>query len=321
MSDVADVMCVDQTALEEAVAFNKDLTERLRALPDAWSFPPSVTRERRLQGYGAFPIPTYSERAQEIEIDGPAGPLTLRRFPSQSGASSHVIFHMHGGGFVFGSASEQDPRLDKLAQTLDVDVVSIEYRLAPEHPYPAGLEDCVSACLWGISEGAKTYGWSDFAVTGDSAGAGLAVLTALRLRDDHGMMPFKAMVLVGGWLDLSLTPSARLWGDAFLFPSTRDLKMFVRHYLASEEDPQDPCLSPLYARLDGLPPTLLSVGTDDPLIEDSLFFASRLKSVGSQSFLQVYPHGCHVFQGFDLALANLSNQRINEFLNTNFIRT
>ncbi len=312
---------VSQEAEAEAKALNKEITEQLKALPDTWSFPPSVTRERRLQGLGAFPIPVYSENATEFEIDGPHGPIGLRLFKADDNSSKGVVIHFHGGGFVFGAANTQDPYLERIAKNAGLDVISVEYRLAPEHPFPQGPDDCEAACHWIVNEGAKQFGWESFALAGESAGATLALGTALRLRDKHGMIPFKAMVLVAGWFDLGLSPSARLWGEDELFPTTRDLQMFARHYLAGEEDMCDPQVSPLYARLDGMPPTLLSVGSKDPLLDDTYFLASRLQSAGVEATLEVYPHGCHVFQSFDLALANLSNQRIDSFLKMKFGRT
>lgn len=309
---------ISQEALGEAKAFNKEMTEQLRALPDPWSFPPSVTRDRRLEGLGAFPIPTFSENAEDLEIEGPHGPIPLRLFRADANSTRGVIIHFHGGGFVFGSAAFQDPYLEGMAKSTGLDVISVEYRLAPEHPFPQGPDDCEAACHWVLNEGSSQYGWNDFALTGESAGASLALTSALRLRDNHGMIPFKAMVLTAGWYDLGLTPSARLWGEDLLFPTTRDLQMYVRHYLLGEEKPEAPEISPLYARLDGLPPTLLSVGTEDPLQDDTCFLASRLKSAEVNTSLEVYPHGCHVFQSFDIALAKLSTQRIDSFFRTEF---
>ncbi|QUS57046.1 alpha/beta hydrolase [Pseudovibrio brasiliensis] len=311
-------LSISQEAAAEAKAFNKEMTEQLRALPDQWSFPPSVTRERRLQGLGAFPIPTYSENAEELEIEGPHGPISLRLFRADENSSKGVIVHFHGGGFVFGSAAFQDPYLEEMAKNTGLDVVSVEYRLAPECPFPQGPDDCEAACHWILNEGASRFGWSSFGLTGESAGATLALITALRLRDKHGMVPFKALVLIAGWYDIGLTPSARLWGNEVLFPTTRDMRMFGKHFLMGEENPEDPQISPLYARLEGMPPTLLSVGTEDPLLDDTCFLASRLKSAGVDASLEVYPHGCHVFQSFDLALAKLSTQRIDSFFRTKF---
>ncbi|SDQ84420.1 Acetyl esterase/lipase [Pseudovibrio sp. Tun.PSC04-5.I4] len=309
---------ISQEIASEAKAFNKELTEQLRALPDPWSFPPSVTRERRLQGIGAIPIPTYSENAIELEAQGPHGSIPMRLFRAKNNSNGGVFIHFHGGGFVFGAASFQDPLLEAYANSSGLDILSVDYRLAPEHPYPQGPDDCEAACHWALNQGASTYGWNSFALGGESAGATLALSSALRLRDKHGMVPFKALVLTAGWYDIALTPSARLWGEEMLFPTTRDLKMFARHFLLGEEDPRDPQISPLYARLEGMPPTLLSVGTEDPLLDDTIFLASRLKYAGVETSLEVYPHGCHVFQSFDLALAKLSNQRIDNFLRTKF---
>ncbi|KZL18931.1 Acetyl esterase [Pseudovibrio axinellae] len=309
---------ISQEVATEAKAFNIEMTEQLRALPDPWSFPPAVTRERRLQGMGAFPLPTYSQNAQDLQIEGPHGSIQLRYFQADENSSKGVIAHFHGGGFVFGSASFQDPYLEAMSKNTGLDVISVDYRLAPEHPFPQGPDDCEAACRWLLNEGANTYGWNNFALAGESAGATLALGTALRLRDKHGLTPFKAMALTAGWYDIGLTPSARLWGEALLFPTTRDLKIYARHFLLGEESTYDPNVSPIYARLDGMPATFLSVGTEDPLLDDTCFIASRLKNVGVETSLEVYPHGCHMFQSFDLALAKLNTQRIDNFFRTKF---
>ncbi|MTI18818.1 alpha/beta hydrolase [Rhodobacteraceae bacterium RKSG542] len=305
---------VDRQHVDEARSFNEELMERFAALPDPWSFPLPVTRERRLQGLGAFPIPQYSQVAKDLEIDGSGGPLGLRLLRAPSGKPQGVLLYIHGGGFVYGSSSYQDPRLEEIARNTNMDVVSVDYRLAPEHPYPCAPDDCEAAALWLIGEGAERYGWEAFCIAGESAGANLAVVTMLRLRDKHSASPFCAAVLAAGFFDLNLTPSARNWGDKRLLLNTRDLDLFSRHYLLMGQDKQSPDASPLYADLSGLPCTLFSVGTQDPLIDDSLFMAARLRLAGGEVYVEIYEEGCHVFQSFDLALAKISRERIDTFL-------
>ncbi|WP_428699965.1 alpha/beta hydrolase [Stappia sp.] len=303
-------------ATEETRDFNRDLLRRLTLLPDQWSYPPSVIRERRAEGLGPFPRPPRSPDAREIEIDGPHGKVRLRLLAPKNRPSTGAYLHIHGGGWTLGAADEQDPRLGELAEATGLTVVSCDYRLAPEHPYPQGPDDCEATALWLQREGAGLFGGTRFAIGGESAGANLAVTTVLRLRDGHGISGlFGAAVLVCGCYDLRLTPSARNWGDAKLVLNTRDLTMFARHYLAHGQDPATPDVSPLLANLAGLMPAHFVVGSEDPLLDDTLFMEARWRAAGNSTDLAVHPGGCHVFQHFDLEIARASNLAIDRFLN------
>ncbi|WP_310620967.1 alpha/beta hydrolase [Flexibacterium corallicola] len=305
---------VDPKFTEEARQFNIKLTDQIRSLPDMWEFPPSVIRERQLQTFLSLTPDQDDLKAETITINGPNGSIELRYYKASSGNVREVYLHIHGGGFVFGSAAEHDPELKEIATNFDIDVVSIDYRLAPEYPYPHGPDDCEAAALWLLNEGSKAHGWASFAIGGESAGANLAVVTLMRLRDKHNLTPFKGTVLTGGFFDANLTPSARQWGDEPLVMTTRDIEMCIRHYLVRGNDPFSGDISPLYGKLHNLPPTLISVGTKDPLLDDSLFLASRMQVAGSQVDVEIYEQGCHVFQSFDLALAKISRKRIDTFL-------
>ncbi|MDX5593198.1 alpha/beta hydrolase [Pseudovibrio sp. SPO723] len=286
----------------------------MTALPDQWSFPPSVSRERRLQGLGAFPAPQMSPTAIMLSINGPKAPIPLRLFKAPSGNPQGVLLHIHGGGFVFGSCAHQDPYLEALAASADIDIVSVEYRLAPEYPFPAGLEDCEAAALWITGEGAKQHQWQKILIGGESAGANLALATMIRLRDSHKKAPFEGAILSAGFYDLNLTPSARNWGTRPLLLNTRDLELFAKHYVLRGPDKTHPEVSPLYAKLHDLPPTIVTVGTEDPLLDDSLFLAARLQATNCEVHVEIYPNGCHVFQSFDLGLAKLSGESIDTFI-------
>ncbi|MFN4009448.1 MAG: alpha/beta hydrolase [Pannonibacter sp.] len=298
---------------EETRAFNHDLATRLAALPDQWSFPPQVVRERREQGLGPFPPPERSPRAIDRVIDGLHGPVKLRILKPLSEICG-AFLHIHGGGWTFGGADLQDARLIELADRTGLIAVSVDYRLAPEHPYPCGPDDCESAALWLAGPGSAEFGISRLAIGGDSAGANLAAATLLRLRDRHRISPFRAAVFIAGCFDLRLTPSARTWGSEKLVLNTRDLDMFVRHYLSHGHDPAQPDISPLLADLKGMPMAHFVVGTRDPLLDDTMFMASRWISSGNKAELRIFPGGCHVFQNFGLSISLESNNLIDNFL-------
>lgn len=304
----------DDAVSEEIRRQNTDIVARIEALPDVWSVPPAVVRDRRARGLGPFPPAPKSERAQWLDIRGPRGAIPLRVVPPSSGAPRGVYLHIHGGGWVLGAADQQDPRLERIADATGLAAVSVEYRLAPEHPYPEGPDDCEAAALWlaGGADGALPTGI--LAIGGESAGANLAVVTLVRLRDRHSLAPFRAANLVAGCFDLGLTPSARAFGSEKLVLSTRDIGMFVRHYLVRDGRVADPDVSPLYADLRGLPPALFSVGTRDALLDDSLFMAARWTTAGNRAELAVYPGGAHVFQSFPSTLTDTSLARMDRFL-------
>lgn len=288
---------------------NDEIVAKLSVLPDQWTFPVEEVRRRRREGLGPFPPLPKSDRAKIIEIDGPAGAIALRVIAPDEPRG--VYLHIHGGGWTWGAPDEQDRDLERLA-ALGFACISVRYRLAPEHPYPAALDDCETAALWLVREGEKMFGTKLFAIGGESAGAHLALVTMLRLRDRHGLTPFVGANLFAGCFDLSLTPSVRNWGSEKLILNTRDIGIFADNFCGAL-DRRDPEISPLYADLRGLPRALLSVGTRDPLLDDTLFMAGRWTAAGNQCDLALWPGGCHVFHRFDFPMAEDALSRIDEF--------
>lgn len=300
---------------EETRAFNAELLARISGLPDQWRYQPSAVREARARGRGPFPMPERSARAETLTIAGPGGPLPLRVIRPKAGGSRGVYLHIHGGGWMVGAADYQDDRLEEISDQCGLTAISVDYRLAPEHPYPAGPDDCEAAALWVLQRLETEFGGPLLAIGGESAGAHLSVVTLLRLRDRHGLTPFHAANLTAGCYDLALTPSARAWGADRLVLNTRDITMFVAHFLSAGGSRSDPDISPIHADLSGLPPALFSVGTLDPLLDDSLFLSGRWAAAGNESELAVFPGGCHVFQAFPLTITRESLARMDSFLN------
>lgn len=145
-------------------------------------------------------------------------------------------------------------------------------------------------------------------------GGHLAVITLLRLRDKHSLVPFCGANLVCGIYDLALTPSVRHWGDEKLILNTRDMEIFVEYFLPEGHKLADPDISPLHADLSGLPPAIFTIGTNDLLLDDSLFMASRWSAAGNTTDLGVYPGGAHVFIALSGKLAEEGNARIEAFM-------
>lgn len=235
-----------------------------------------------------------SARAEDRTIDGPTGPLRLRTFPHDNPQA--VLLHIHGGGWIAGEPESLDLLHEVLVDTLDIAVVSVDYRLAPEHPYPAGPDDCETAACWLVEHAAQEYGSDRLLISGESAGAHLAAVTLLRMKNKHDSADrFLGANLVFGAYDLSRTPSQR---GAGLTPGTDILEgteFPLDCFLPglSEEQRRDPDISPLYADVRGLPRALFSVGTNDHLLDDTLFMAARWEIAGNETELLVYPETPH----------------------------
>lgn len=298
----------------ETQAFNEATIAELMEAGDMWTVPASKIRKDRKEGKGIFPLDPPEPSAVDISIETPGGVLPLRHFKPRKGEARGTYFHIHGGGWVLGSADGQDGRLQQIADNCQLHCLSVDYRLAPEHPYPAGPDDCEHAANW-LIDGDHDFNTSFLAIGGESAGANLCVVTMLRLRDALGACPFHAANLTAGVYDLGQTASAGNWGTKKLILTTRDMQMFAARYVQGTKDLRDPDLSPLFARLHDLPPALFSVGTEDLLLDDSLQMATLWHASNGNARLDVTPGGCHVFQSFpDLTIARQSNARIDSFL-------
>ena len=301
---------IDEATRQEVRTFNAALEELLAAGPPVHTVPPAETRRARLEGRGTFPAPVVVPEGRDETIAGPGDDdIRLRTFVPP-GDVRGVYLHIHGGGWVLGSSHAQDPVLWKLANEASVAVVSVDYRLAPEHPFPAGPDDCEAAALWLVEQARPKYGTERIVVGGDSAGAHLAALTLLRLRDRHGISdPFVGANLVYGAFDLTMTPSQARWGDRNLVLSTPIMAWFYDCFLPGMPmaERRSPEVSPLYADLTGLPPALFTVGALDPLLDDSLFMAARWEAAGNEAELLVYPDAVHGFNGFPLGISAQAN--------------
>jgi acetyl esterase/lipase len=295
----------------ETAAFNAELEKQLAAMPPLYNFPPSVVRQAREAGQGPFGALVFLEWATERSIPGPAGEIPLRLFIPERARG--VYLHLHGGGFTIGSARHQDPLLAAIAARCGLAVVSVEYRLAPEHPYPAGPDDCEAAALWLARRAQAEFSTDRLVIGGESAGANLAAVTLIRMRDRQGFTGFRGANLSFGVFDLSMTPSAARWGERNLILSTPIMEWFNHQYVPADRR-RDPDVSPLYADLAHLPPALFTVGTHDLLLDDSLFMHARWVAAGNRGELAVYPGGAHAFTAFSLALGQRANERIFEFI-------
>ncbi len=210
-------------------------------------------------------------------------------------AAPRVILHLHGGGYFMGSSVTHRGLGAALARVSDAVVVLPDYRLVPEHPYPAALDDAEAVARW-LTE---TCGVDParLAVIGDSAGGGLAAALLIRLRDQGVALP-SCYVGMSPWLDLAGTGASitELDGIDPWLPAAM-LPLPARFY-AGERELDDPEISPLYADLSGLPPSLVYVGGDEILLDDAVRFTARARAAGVAADCGVYPGLWHVFPAF-----------------------
>jgi acetyl esterase/lipase len=289
--------------LEETRKLNAQIPRE--SMPAVWT-PALIERARDLTQimggvFAAGDVTGFEERT----IPGPGGPLRLRTCVPDTVRA--VYLDIHGGGFFMGSAAMDDRPNAALARRAGVATVSVEYRLAPEHAYPAAPDDCEAAALWLLGNAKREFGTERLLIGGGSAGGNLAAVTLLRLRDRHGAAGrFLGANLVYGVYDLAGTPSQLRDGP----PSYRDL------YLPgwSPAQRRSPDVSPLHADLAGLPPALFTVGSADTLLDDSLFLAMRWRAAGNEAELAIYPESVHGFNVFPTAMARAANERIEAWL-------
>lgn len=271
---------------------------------------PSTPEGLRAHRTGLSERPTAAGPPAEeavAEADGHQVPVRITN--PRDGSPRGVYLEIHGGGFYMSRAARSDYRNRRLADAVGIAVVSVDYRLAPEHPWPAAPDDCEAAALWLLEQAAPRFGTSHLAIGGGSAGANLALTTLLRLRDKGLADRFHAAALQYGAFDLSLrTPAARKFADEY----------YLKAYVGEVEDRTNPDISPLFGDLHDLPPALLTVGSLDPVLEDSLLMAMRLSAAGGDVDLNVYPESPHGFLGFPIGMAAAAWEDIESWLAERF---
>jgi acetyl esterase/lipase len=223
-----------------------------------------------------------------------------------------VIFYLHGGGYAIGSINTHREMVSRLSGAAAARALSVGYRLAPEHPFPAAVEDATAAYRWLLSTGAEP---SRIIIAGDSAGGGLTVATLVALRDAGDPLP-AAAVCLSPWVDMeglgdSMTSKADL--DPMIQRET--LLEGAKAYLGGA-DPRTPLAAPIHADLAGLPPMLIQVGTAETLLDDSVRLAARAKSAGVDVTLEPWDDMIHVWQFFAALLpeGRQAIDRIGEFV-------
>jgi len=201
-----------------------------------------------------------------------------------------IILYLHGGAYAVGSPHVHREFLSRLARACRVKVLAIDYRLAPEHPFPAALEDAIIAYRWLVSGG---YDPSSIVIAGDSAGGGLAIATLVSLRDSGTPLPACAVCL-SPWVDLA-SANETLDQDNDPILNAEILAHFARAY-AAQTDPHNPLISPIFADLKGLPPILIHAGTNEILYDQITQFYEKARQAEVEVVLELWKDLFHVFQ-------------------------
>jgi epsilon-lactone hydrolase len=250
--------------------------------------PIEVTRQRFRRMELLVPPPPRGTKVENLRIAGqPASSITVRE--ARPGTD---VFFLHGGAYSVGSFRNYANFTWRLGRATRARVLALDYRLAPEHPYPAALEDAMAAYRWLVEQGADPR---RILVAGDSAGGGLTLALLLKLRDDKLPLPAGAVVM-SPWTDLAITGRSvetNAVRDPMLVAS--ELPRLAKMYVGGS-DTHDPYASPLYADPRGLPPVLIQAGGDEILRDDAVRMAEKMKAAGCEVELHVWPGMPHVFQ-------------------------
>ena len=248
-----------------------------------------AARRQRLDDIGSVWPVAADVTLAPVDVDGIAGEWST--VPGSD--SSRVLLFLHGGGYCSGSIISHRRMVSEAGRAAGVRTLAVAYRLAPENPFPAALDDALTA--WHFL---RTHGIAaeHIAIGGDSAGGGLSLAVALKLRDVKEQLP-ACLWLVSPWTDLTMSGSTLVTKDA-IDPLIHKgyLCELADAYLGRAADRKDPCVSPLFAELTGMPPMLIQVGSAETLLDDSLRLAAAAGQTDVRVSLEIWPHMIHAWQ-------------------------
>ncbi len=272
----------------DPVAESQEIAALIEALAAA-GWPDGLAAERAAMEAEATPlaadIAVTAMRLGERPAEALVGP---------AGGSAGTGLYLHGGGYVYGSLLSHRGLIGELARATNLRMVQLDYRLAPEHPFPAAIEDAIAAVGALYDSGVKPQ---DLVVMGDSAGGGLALATLIALRDAQMALP-RAAVVLSPWTDLSCAGETYRSRAAIDPMIDHALACKLAGLYAGDADRRDPRLSPLFGDLSGLPPMLIQVGERETLQSDAANFAARARAAGSPVTLEEWPGMIHVWHQY-----------------------
>ena len=267
-----------------------------------------IEKHRQSQDHiGTILSNTKTVEYREVDIDGMYGEWVG---VNRAHMKKYVLLHCHGGGYSTGSSLYARTLTSKLAESTSMDVLCFDYRLAPENPYPAALEDAMKAWNYLMLLG---YGARDVILTGDSAGGNLALTLTLKLKQEKRLLP-RAILLMSPWTDLTST------GKSFKTKAELDpvlnsayIDRMVKAY-AGDRNLTDPFISPLFGDAEGFPPTYIQVGENEILLSDSLRLHRAFVEKNVPVKIDIYPNMWHVFQMSPVRAARAAMDKNAEFI-------
>ena len=261
----------------------------LAKLPTSDSLTIAERRAQYERAEKVFPTPPD---VKVERVNAPAAPAEWLRPPSAT--PGRVVLYLHGGGYVIGSPRSHRHLAAAIAGAAEASALLLDYRLAPEHPFPAAVEDATAAYRWLLDQAIAP---EHIVIAGDSAGGGLTVATLLALREARVPLPAGG-VCISPWVDLTCS-GASYATKAAADPIVRraGVEEMARAYLGATP-PRTPLASPLFADLRGLPPLLIHVGSDEVLLDDAVRLAERAKAGGVDATLEIYDRMIHVWHWF-----------------------
>lgn len=257
---------------------------------------------------GRYPIP------EDVVVS----PVTIAGVPAEfveapGAQAGRVILYAHGGCYISGSPLTVREFCGRLSRAAHARVLSVDYRLAPEHPFPAAVDDLLTAYEWLLNEGIRS---ENVVIAGESAGGGLTFAALMRIRDD-ARLPMPALgVPISPWIDMTLTNATLTRNVGRDIASTVPLHLGAQHYVGSS-DPRGSYVSPVFGDLRGLPPLLIQVGGGEVLLDDAIAIAHKAKLAGVDVTFEVWPDMCHVWHWFasELDEAREAISSIGAFIN------
>lgn len=237
--------------------------------------------------------------ASDIKVESvDAGGVPAEWVTCPNSRPERVILYTHGGCYISGAPSTVRECCSRLSRAAEARVLSVDYRLAPEHPYPAALDDTVAAYEWLVKSG---YDPRNIVISGESAGGGLTIAMLMKIRDE-ARLPMPALgVPVSPWIDMTLQHKSLKTNVGRDIASTVPLEIGAKHYVG-DSDPRGPYVSPIFGDLTGLPPLLIQVGGGEVLLDDGLAIAHKARREGVDVTLQVWPEMTHVWHWFSSIL-------------------
>ncbi|WP_460450161.1 alpha/beta hydrolase [Alsobacter sp. SYSU BS001988] len=300
--------------------------DRARAQPavDYRTMPPAEGRAlfETLQRPLNF-SPYAMAEIRDLAVPGPAGPIPARLFRPTAEPASPVVLYAHGGGWTFGSIESHHALMQNLAGASGCAVLGLDYRLAPEHPFPAPLDDVLAGLDFIAQGGLGVHAdASRVAVAGDSAGANLALGAMVARKAAGRPLPRTAALFYGCFAPIFDTPSHLRCGDGSYLLGTAGMRWYWANYLGEAAAAPPPAAAPLDADLAGLPPLYLNCAGLDPLTDDTLILAQRLAEAGVRYRLDSWPGVLHGFMRMvrDVPAALAATRAAGAFLREEFAR-